>query len=425
MALAIDKGRLDFLKNMTRDVVEACRVRPGETQADREPNTTGRTLIVPSGSAYYPAFWVEDLTLSLDCGFVATDEVKGMFDLILETQNGPETWHLDSGAIVPPFAVANHINFTGDPVFFPGTYSSGPDQGGEPYGNLPDLDDDFYVIEIAHWYYQQAEDFSFLTSEIKGMPVIDRLEGAFKVPPVDDETQLVEVSKEMRGTNFGFMDSVALTGRLLYCSLLRLRAAGHMAFFMDMLGEMQKADHYRRIRSQIQDSIHSVFATESGWLLAATGQCSQHDVWTTARAVYEEILGEQLRQKALDAILDAYKAGTSTCRGNVRHILTTEDWSEDSAWEVGFAELNRYQNGAYWGTSSGWYLYALAQIDEEACARFITEYVDELIENDYRKEGTVGSPLECFHPGENYFQNPIYMTSVTAPLAVLRQLEAT
>ena len=53
---------------------------------------------------------------------------------------------------------------------------------------------------------------------------------------------------------------------------------------------------------------------------------------------------------------------------------------------------------------------------------FIAEFVDELIENDYRKEGTVGSPLECFHPETDHWQNPAYITSVTCPLAALYKL---
>jgi len=70
MTQLIDNKRLTFLKDITREVVGACRVRPGKTQGKNELNTTGKILIVPGGSAGYPALWVEDLTLSLDSGLV-------------------------------------------------------------------------------------------------------------------------------------------------------------------------------------------------------------------------------------------------------------------------------------------------------------------------------------------------------------------
>jgi hypothetical protein len=418
----IDKKRLKFLKNITRDVVEACRVQPNNIQGDNLVNKTGRPLIVPAGCAGYPAFWIEDMTLSLASGLISPDELWGMFELTLETQNGPETKQLDSGAEIPPFAIANHILFTGEPVFFPGTYSPGPDQGGEPFGKLPDLDDNFYAIEMGHWYNQKTSKTDFLKSKINGLSIIERLEKAFYAVPYNPTTNLVQVSKEKRGTNWGFVDTVQMTGELLFCSILRLRGARRLAVLFEAISDKQKADVFLSIVKKIKISIQSVFATESGWLLAATKQCRQHDVWGTAYAIYEDILEGQAKQKALEAILKSYKNGTSTCRGNVRHILTTEDYSQTSAWETTITKLNNYQNGAYWGTPSGWFLYALSQISAKDCRSFIAEFVNELIENDYRKKGTVGSPLECFHPKTDHWQNPVYMASVTCPLVALYRL---
>ena len=431
VSMLIDAERLSFLKDMTRDVVEACRIRPeavsghGREQDSGESgsNTTGRMLIVPGGpDCWYPAFWIEDLTLSMESGYVLPEEVKGMLELTLETQRGSEEWHLESGAVVPPFAVANHILVTGEPVYFPGTYSPGPDQGGEPFGLVSQCDDNFYAIEMCHWYIHQTKDTAFLKTEIKGMPVMERLRRAFEVAPCETSTQVINVTKQRRAVNWGFVDSINMTGNLLFSSLLKLRACRRMASLCDTVGEIQEADVYRQITATLLKSIPEVFASESGWLLAATEQCCQHDVWGTAYAIYEDALAGDVRQKALEAILKSYRDGTSTCRGNVRHILTTEDWDKDSAWEVAGGPHNIYQNGAYWGTPVGWFLYALSEIDPEACSQFTAEYVDELIDGDYRRKGTRGSPLECFHPGIDHWQNRAYMTSVTCPVASLRRL---
>lgn len=422
MDILIDEKRLSFLNDITRDVIEASCVRPGEKRGNSGPNTTGRMLITPGGNDSYPSFWIEDLTLSLECGYISPDEVKGMLKLTLETQNGPETWHLDSGAVVPPFAIADHILLTGKPVYFPGTSSPGSDQGGEPWGTLSEFDDNFYAIEMCCWYVQQTKDADFLRSEINGMAVMERLSRAFEVPRCEASTQLVSVTEQNRSTNWGFVDSIVMTGKLLFCSLLKLRASRRMMLLYDILDKPHEAVRYRNITDVLLKSIPEVFTTESGWLLAATEKCRQHDVWGTAYAVYENALPPDLRQKAILAILNAYNDGTATCRGNVRHVLTTEDWNQNSAWEVTKTPHNTYHNGAYWGTPMGWFLYALSQIDADACTQFVAEYVDELIDGDYRRKGTRGSPLECFHPGIDHWQNPAYMTSVTCTVGALRRL---
>jgi len=114
-----------------------------------------------------------------------------------------------------------------------------------------------------------------------------------------------------------------------------------------------------------------------------------------------------VRKNALCAIRAAYRSGTMCYRGNVRQILTTEDYNETSAWEKALTPINQYQNGAYWGTASGWVIYALFQADKEYFIKMVNEYIDELIEGDYRKGEEYGSPWECFHSDRNWRQNSI------------------
>ncbi len=85
--------------------------------------------------------------------------------------------------------------------------------------------------------------------------------------------------------------------------------------------------------------------------------------------------------------------------------------------------LNRYQNGAYWHTPTGWVAYAIAQVDRKLAAQLLREYVDALRAGDFRRGLEFGAPWECMHPDGDYRQNPVYMTSVTAPLAAIQRLE--
>jgi hypothetical protein len=72
----------------------------------------------------------------------------------------------------------------------------------------------------------------------------------------------------------------------------------------------------------------------------------------------------------------------------------------------------------------GWVVYAIAQADPTAAQQLAQEYLMELRGGDYRQSPEFGSPWECMHPDGNHRQNPVYMTSVTCPLAAFRRLDA-
>jgi len=294
-----------------------------------------------------------------------------MLLLTAKCRQGENPGYLETGAVIPPFAVPDHILLNGAPVFFPGTWSSGPDQGGEKWGFQPPFDNNYYFIEMAFHYLQMNGDQTIFSEEIKSITLLERLERAFSVPPCEENTGIVVTGEKDRGVNFGFFDVVYQTGHLLFASLLRFKAALNLAFICEKMQKPGKARAWRKEAEKIKENIPKIFATSSGWLNAATGICKQHDVWGTAYAIYIDALEGDVKKKALYAIRDAYRAGTLSCRGNIRHILTTENFSETSAWERALSGINTYQNGAYWGTASGWVFYALYQVDEESFAQIV------------------------------------------------------
>jgi len=123
---------------------------------------------------------------------------------------------------------------------------------------------------------------------------------------------------------------------------------------------------------------------------------------------------------------EAYVKGSLSFQGNIRHVLVDDDFSENTAWELtveGHSRKNCYQNGAYWGTPTGWVCYAIAQIDEKLALKLAKEYIDNLREGDFRKGSEFGAPWECLHPDNNYMQNAVYLTTVTCPLAAFYKLK--
>lgn len=430
-----NSDRWNKLHELTRDVVNASRIRPevslydlpgGDEMEKSRPtmpivNTTGITLIRPGGGTCYPAFWIRDFAMSLECGMISAEELEGMLRLTASTQNGRTPLKFDKG-VVPAFAVADHINLDGRAVYYPGTYSPGPDQGSGAWGERPPYCDHFYFIEMAYAFVKSTGDSSILAEAWGEIALWERLEGAFHVPESDANTGILFTSLASRAVNFGFVDSVVQTGSLLFATLLKYRASGHLAELAELGGQADKAERYRRIAQQIKHYLPSVFGSDSGWLLAATGYGKQPDVWGTAYAIYLGLLDGEAYEAALSAIRHGYRSGTTCYKGNVRHLPLEAGTLMGTAWEktVENYPINTYQNGAYWGTPTGWYVYALSLTDSDAAQEMFENYVDGMLAEDYRSYGGEGAPWECIHPDGDYRQNGVYMTTVAVPYGVFK-----
>lgn len=400
-----------FLTEIAAAVVEESRVRPGKSVAQSVPNTTGGTLVRPGGRACYPSFWIRDFAMSLDSGLIIPDEQRHALLLTASRQQEYDEI-LPSGSRVPRGAIADHINFDGTPLFFPGTYK--PAEQGGVFGDLPALDDHFYFIHMAWYYVSGIGDRRVLQMPVNGMTLLQHLERAFCVPPIDGATGLVTCGEGNRGVNFGFYDTVVHTGSLLFCSLLRWQAAREL---LELAGQST----YAKIATQIQKNLLMTFQHPAGLLRASTGQSSQPDVWGSAYAVAIGALDDEAARVVGARLVSAYRAGTLAWRGSIRHVLQSDDFGPGQAWEVTKCPFNSYQNGAYWSTPTGWVCLAMALVDEEAARQLFSEYLEELREGDFRRGERFGSPYECLHPAGDH-RNSVYMTSVTCPLAAFRRL---
>ncbi|MCX6219564.1 MAG: hypothetical protein NTZ69_01080 [Bacteroidia bacterium] len=404
---------------MTKDVLESSRIYPGQKISDvYGSNNTGDTLIRPGGRSCYPAFWIRDYAMSLESGFVTKEEQKHMLQLAAATQCD-QPWITNGGSMVPLGAVADHIRIDdGKPIFYPGTYDYIA-QGGKKWGMTPPYCDQFFFIHMAYYYIKSTSDLQFLTTEINGVRLIDRMEMAFKVPPTRQNGVIVYTTDDFRGVDFGFRDAESITGELCMPSLLKYKSAMQLAELFDKINRKDKADTYRNLAMRLKDEIPRVFSDKRGMFLASTGKSKQADVWSTALAVYFGILEGDSLEKTCRFLRDAYKKGTLANRGNIRHVLTTDDYNDSTAWESSITEKNSYQNGAYWGTPTGWVCDAIAKVDVETAKQLAKEYIDDLRAGDYRKGAEFGAPWECYN--SKSAQNAVYLTTVSCPYIVFRQ----
>lgn len=412
---------IEFLRGLTRDVVAASRVKPGERVGGVPANSCGVTLIMPGGRGSYPAFWIRDFAMSLESGFITAEEMLNHLRLTARCQNGPTARQLEHGLVIPPFTIPDHVNFDGSAVFYPGTYASGEDQGTGTYGILPPVDDHYEFAHMAWCLFRATGKPDFLDQAINGMRLMDRIEAAFAAPRTDPETGLVTTDLAQRAVGFGFCDAVVFTGKMLFPSLLRYRAAGQLAELCEALGRADRAGEYRGIQARIAASLAPAFSDApriGGWLMGATEVGRQADVWGTLYALHLGVLPEAAAERALATVVDAVRRRTIVFEGAVRHVPTDLDASPTSAWERTAVRFNTYQNGAYWHTPSGWLIAALRRRDPQLAAQVLADYVDHARRSDFRRGSDQGAPWECIHPG-GYAQNGVYMTSAALPWGVL------
>ncbi|NBW02783.1 MAG: hypothetical protein EBR87_03560 [Cytophagia bacterium] len=416
----LDANDLAFLEQMVKDVMEASRIYPGQKiSKDFGPNQTNGVLIRPGGRTSYPAFWIRDYAMSIETGYVSEKEQKHMLDLTANTQSDSlirTKW----GTIIPKGSIADHIRIDdGKPIYFPGTYSF-ENQGDKKWGMQPPFCDQFFFIQMAYFYVKSFSQTAQLTNEIKEVKLIDRLELAYQMPPSNTRSHLVQVDESNRGVDFGFRDAIYITGKLCYASLLKYQAARQLAYLYGKMGNKSKILHYQQEANILKISINRTFIDARGMLRASTGGTSgQADVWATSLAIHLGVLTGQSRLKSAQYLRDAYLKGELSQKGNIRHVIKSDDFSTTSAWEKSVVPINTYQNGAYWGTPVAWVCQAIAYVDVPSAQKLAKEFIQELQEGDFRKGESFGSPWECFN--DKLTQNPVYLTSVAVPLIIFKK----
>jgi len=414
----LSKSDMEYLAGLTKEVVAASRIIPEQRiSPDFGGNHTGGILIRPGGRDCYPAFWIRDYAMSLECGFITLEEQKHMLQLTASTQCD-QAWITDAGSMVPLGAIADHVRIDDSkPVYFPGTYDY-KGQGGRKWGMFPPYCDNYFFIHMAFNLAKSGTSIQFLQKEINGIRLIDRLEMAYKVPPTRQEGVLISTNDDFRGIDFGFRDVITITGDLCLPSLLKYRASLEMAELLESMSRKDKAKIYRMIADQLKNEIPAKFLDDRGMLLASTGKSSQADVWSTVLAVDFGVLSGDKLDKTCHFLADTYKKGMLAQRGNIRHILTCDDFNDSTAWEKSLVAKNTYQNGALWGTPTGWVCKAIALVDLVAARQLAKEYIDDLRSGDFRKGAEFGAPWECYNSSSP--QNAVYMTTVTCPYIVFK-----
>ena len=370
---AEQSSQVAWLKEQTQQLILGCRVQAND----------GTWLYTPDGKGNYRALWTRDFAYM----------VENAGDLMTRNEVEAGLRYLING-IRADGAAPDRVQPDGLAV-----YVGGPVD--RPLGE-PNLDNPpFLVIAVDE--------------HLKRLPR-KQARALFQEWSASLDKAMDWVSRSAAGlvwndpakphSPYGFTDTIGKTGELFFESLLDWTACRRMAEWHGRVGNSKRAKEYRRRAKLIERNLGILWDEEAGAFLAATKDCRQLDIWGNAYALWLEFpLG-----KRRGRVLQFLHANHDRCvwRGQVRHLLKGEHWQR----LLSPVQPERYQNGAYWATASGWMMYALAHKDPPLAQRIWADLIADFRNNDI---------CECVNEG--YRQLPSYVVSATNPLAAARRLK--
>jgi len=363
----------DQLQGRVADLIEQAR----------RPHPLGVTAYTPAaGGEAYPALYVRDFTYMAESApeFIPLEHLRAIIAL-LATHVSPE-------GLCP-----ERITNDGEVIYIC--------HGGRPVADSP-----LFFAKLVRAYLRHGGEAGWL-AEI--FPVLER---AFATVPVEASTGLVWIDPAHPHTAYGFTDTIAITGRHLFCSLLRFEAAAFLAGLAHRLGQREAAERHAAEAARIRASLEHLWSPERALYLAGSVDCRQADVWGSA---YAGVIGalDPARRRLVADTLHAQRE-RFLLRGQVRHLLLPEFWQRRVV-VAEWTEPGAFQNGPYWGTATGW----IAEMFELAAPGTGIALLRELAA-DFEAHGI----WECIGP-KGYTRVANNLSSACLPYAAWKKLRPT
>jgi hypothetical protein len=367
--MIIPEASFEWLKAEAVRQLSGCKI----TAHDRT------ILYTPDGEGNYEALWTRDFSYMVENVFdlIPTDQILAAIKYLLNGQR-------EDGCI------PDRVQADGYSI-----YSAGPVN--QPLGDPP-ADNSQFMVKLVFDYVNNTGDLDFFKQ------VSDQLVSAMNFTP-RSQSGLVFIDPQNPHSPYGFTDTIAKTGDLFFSSLLYWEASKILTELFEKINRKELVQDFQKRASQIEKNIYSLWDPQKGMYLAASHGCSQVDIWGNAFAIYIDFpLGNKKRK------IENYLAQNFTSivkRGQIRHLPKPEHW-EKTLFSV---PPETYQNGAYWGTASGWIAYALFESHPNLAKNIFKELI-----YDYQKNGV----FECINNDYTKIKN--YVVSVINPLGAIKKL---
>jgi len=371
MSLKIPERLFSWLKNEVKRQIEGCKRIAFD----------GTVLYTPDGKGHYDALWTRDFSYMVkNAGdMMPLNEIENAMRYLFRGQRADG-------------AMPDRVQIDGLPVYYPGGVSN---PIGDPPG--PATDNPQFMVKLTKDYIDLSGKIDFFkefeSQLARGLDSITL-----------DENGLVYIDPNKPHSPYGFTDCIAKTGSLFFSSMLYWEACREISELYMQIGSEDKCSKYLERAERIEENIDVLWCDEKDLYYAARIDCRQLDIWGNAYAIY---IGFPCRgrEKIIDFL--SKNAHRYLWRGQVRHLLKGQYWER----LLKPVSPETYQNGAYWGTASGWIIYAIAQRNPDLASQIFIDLVE-----DYKFNGT----CECVNIG--YRKLPDYVVSATNPFGSIRRL---
>ena len=371
--------------NPPTTVAEAVSWLEGEAHrliiASRRFMEDGTAAFPPQVGIGYEAFWLRDYAYTLE-GSIDSYSDKELSDAC----------RLFVRSLREDGAGVDCVKYDGTPIYMPG-YGT--------MGENPVADGSQFTVSVAWHTWQKTRDDILLRE------IIESLVKTMDAAPRNPESGLVHIKpgEAWDRCPYGFMDTARKQGDVLFSSLLFVQACRQLADLLRALGREEEAEAWKTEGERVAASIREVFwDADIGLFRAATVRCREHDIWGSAFAVY---LGVADTEQSV-TVAGYFKAhyGHIVQDGQIRHLPGGVYWEEGCTRDT-------YQNGAFWATPTGWFVYTLNLADPSLADRTIIDLVKA-----FQKTGVCEWVYgdRCVLPG--------YLASAALPLAGINAMLA-
>lgn len=289
----------------------------------------GHVVNTPDGSRHYKGCWVRDFTMLCEIGppIINSDYIKNGLELFFKHQ-GPNgeipdwvPWEPEKKVVYALF----------DRHYF--------------------LDNPFWLLRLMVLYLEASNDLDYfkkrehaLFQGLNSMNLIDIDDPMLKIDNFDRYKVL---------DDWGFTDCILKTGVVLFSNLLKIDALRSLSAIYNAIGDDKKALIFNDFREKVVKGLDILWDPNRHLYYSASNIGHQIDIWGNAFAVYANLLPESRLREIAQALFQ--NQSRFIWKGQVRHLFLNEFWE---AFHEGASFLvkrkNEYQNGAYWGTPSGW-----------------------------------------------------------------------
>ena len=348
-------------------------------RASERKMENGTAAFPPQVGIGYNAFWLRDFEYTLEGSAISYSD-KELIDAC----------RLFIRSMRSDGAGVDCVKYDGTPVYKPG-YGS--------MGKNPVADGSQFTVGVVWHTYNKTRNSELLKE------MLDPLIKTMNAVPLNPETRLVYIDTEMEWDRcpYGFTDTIRKQGDVLFSSLLFVQACRQLSELLLLDGCEAESKQWKNTGELTAKSIRNVFwDSRVGLFRAATVKCREHDIWGSAFAVYLAVSDD--RQSLMISEYFSTHYSELVQHGQIRHL------PGEVYWEQG-CKPDTYQNGAYWATPNGWFVYTLDLTNPELADKTVIDMV-----NHFKQFGA------CEWIFGNQHKLPNYLASAALPLAGIRAM---